>query len=316
MKHKHRGEIMLTLPAELQHVVDRFQDWAAPREDIRAAQILGSWVRGEGDPRWSDLDIRFYTTRPLYYRRHTAWIDAIVPAWLAGADDDGRGLNRWDAWFMHWTQYTTLEGGLAVDYLIVPAWDLVWHDLTRHWRHTPTLNPDAILLDRDGRLVRSGGILLPSERRDDHARPAPDYFTWAVVEFWGAADRAVRKLGRGDLYEAHTITNVGLKKRLMLMLAWHTRTRTGWDTPIPYRYRYLETWADPRAVEAFPAIYAHYDSADVIRAMRATLDLFRWVSAETAAGLGYTIPTDRIALIDAWIAATLAEISPDQPAAH
>ena len=57
------------------------------------------------------------------------------------------------------------------------------------------------------------------------------------------------------------------------------------------RGRFLEEWADARAVESLPAVFAHYDEDDVWRALMATMELFRWLAIETADLLGYSYPS-------------------------
>ena len=295
---------MSGLPEPFQAVVDRFVTWAEAQPDIRAAQLQGSWARGQGDPQWSDLDIEFFTTRPLSYRRSTAWINQIAPLWMAAPDDDGTLIRRWDARLAaYWVWFTTLDGGIAVDFVISAQRVLVWRDLTRRFRRRSPVNHDTILLDKDGRLARVGGV--PWRESSQPALPDAERFEWVVFQFWGAADRAVRKLGRGDLYEAKTITDNELKKHLFMVIEWHAAAR---GVQVPYRRRYPETWADPRAAAALSQIYAHYDPADVARALRATCDLFGWLAPETAARLTLAFPTEQVAHIDAWIKSALARI--------
>ena len=56
------------------------------------------------------------------------------------------------------------------------------------------------------------------------------------------------------------------------------------------RGRFLEEWADPRAVKELPNIFAHYDRQDINHALLATMDLFRWLAVETAQRWGYLYP--------------------------
>jgi hypothetical protein len=73
------------------------------------------------------------------------------------------------------------------------------------------------------------------------------------------------------------------------MLEWHAHaTQEGID--IWMRGRFLEEWADPRAVDALPAIFAHYNEADVWHALLATMDLFSWLARETTEILKYAYP--------------------------
>ncbi|MBL8096252.1 MAG: hypothetical protein JNL73_18895, partial [Anaerolineales bacterium] len=56
------------------------------------------------------------------------------------------------------------------------------------------------------------------------------------------------------------------------------------------RGRFLEEWADPRAVAALPRIFGRYDPADLAGALEATMELFRWLEDETSARWGYSVP--------------------------
>ncbi len=57
------------------------------------------------------------------------------------------------------------------------------------------------------------------------------------------------------------------------------------------RGRFLEEWADPRAMMELRGAFARYDTGEIWRALAATADLFRWVSVETAGRCGYAYPT-------------------------
>ena len=71
------------------------------------------------------------------------------------------------------------------------------------------------------------------------------------------------------------------------MLEWHARAVQGAGFDTWLRGRFLEEWADPRAVQALSKAFAHYQAKDIWRALSATMDLFRWVSQETAQKLGF-----------------------------
>ncbi len=96
---------------------------------------------------------------------------------------------------------------------------------------------------------------------------------------------------RGELWTAKSCCDSYIKQLLRRMLEWHTRARRGASVDTWMRGRFLEEWADARAVVALPAIFAHYDEADVWRALLATMELFRWLALETAEGLGYAYPS-------------------------
>ena len=56
--------------------------------------------------------------------------------------------------------------------------------------------------------------------------------------------------------------------------------------------RFMDEWADPRAVAALEPIFARYNDPEVWRALGATMDLFRWLAVETARAWGYAYPTE------------------------
>jgi aminoglycoside 6-adenylyltransferase len=81
-----------------------------------------------------------------------------------------------------------------------------------------------------------------------------------------------------------------MKDLLLQMTIWHAGATRGWTHDTWHRGRFFEEWADPRVVAGLHAAYAHYDAADIERALWATMDLFRWMARETTARLGYPYP--------------------------
>ena len=83
-----------------------------------------------------------------------------------------------------------------------------------------------------------------------------------------------------------------LKWLLQQMLEWHAQALhgDGYDTWL--RGRFLEEWADPRAVDQLKASFAHYDANDIASALCTTMHLYRWLEDETAAKCGYSLPLE------------------------
>jgi hypothetical protein len=86
----------------------------------------------------------------------------------------------------------------------------------------------------------------------------------------------------------------------MRVAEWHARVTRDLPAWTWYRDKYLEQWVDPRVVAALPALYPHYDSADMQRALFALIDVFRTLTGETADKLGYTYLTQTDEAITAW----------------
>jgi len=78
---------------------------------------------------------------------------------------------------------------------------------------------------------------------------------------------------------------------LQQMLEWHAHAVHGAAHDTWMRGRFLEEWADPRAVAQLATVFAHYDRQDIARALWATMELFRWLAVETAQRWQYTYPT-------------------------
>jgi aminoglycoside 6-adenylyltransferase len=74
---------------------------------------------------------------------------------------------------------------------------------------------------------------------------------------------------------------------LLRKIEWHTRASRGWDVDTWHDGRFLETWADPRAVQGLRDAFAAYNAADVRRALLSSLALFGWLAGETVERLGY-----------------------------
>ena len=109
--------------------------------------------------------------------------------------------------------------------------------------------------------------------------------TSGITRVWTAT-----KLRRGELLTAKGCCDGYMKDLLLWMTIWHAGAARGWTYDTWHRGRFFEEWADPRVVAGLHAAYAHYDAADVARALWATMDLFRWVARETTAHLGYPYP--------------------------
>lgn len=100
-----------------------------------------------------------------------------------------------------------------------------------------------------------------------------------------------KHLRRGELWWAKSCCDSYLKNLLLTMLECHARAARGPNFDTWMRGRFLEEWADARAVAALPEIYAHYEEEDIWRALLATMELFRWLAVETAETLDYVYPT-------------------------
>ena len=80
-----------------------------------------------------------------------------------------------------------------------------------------------------------------------------------------------------------------LRESIVQMMCWHALAMRP-ERDIWHRGRFRAEWADPRALEALPRLFAHWDAADCWRSLSEMMALFRWLARETAGRSGYIYP--------------------------
>jgi aminoglycoside 6-adenylyltransferase len=266
-----------------QLLAEKFAQWAQGEGGIRAALMIGSRARADHPAdQWADLDLIVVAADPGPYLASSAWLSAIAVPWLTFIETsgDGRVLER----------RALFEGGLDVDFAFLPL------EMARQMAQFG-LPPDVadmfrrgarLLLDKDdlfASIMDLAGAPLPPV-----SPPSPDEFMNLVNDFWYHAVWSAKHLRRGELWWAKSGCDDHMKYLLRRMLEWHARLRHGPEHDTWLRGRFLEEWADPRAVKELHQTFAHYDAQDIWRALFATMDLFRWLSYEAAGSLGYGYP--------------------------
>ena len=120
--------------------------------------------------------------------------------------------------------------------------------------------------------------------------PTEQEYRQLISGFWLYATRVAKFTRRGDLWRAmYNLVNE-LNLRVLTLLEWQARATGSRDTW--YGGRFLADWADPHALAALPGLFAHYDAADLQRALREAVALFRQLAQHTAAHLGYDYPAE------------------------
>jgi aminoglycoside 6-adenylyltransferase len=268
--------------AGYERLIERFVAWATKQADIRAAAVIGSRVRTDHPAdEWADLDIIVVVVDPAPYIANADWVGQIGSPWVTFVEPTmGGGLER----------RVLFEGGLDVDLALVPL-AAIQHEIETG------PSPDMadifsrgfrILLDKDGLVAQ----LRPSEAKRPLAQPpAQAEFLNLVSDFWYHTVWTAKHLRRGELWWGKSCCDMYMKNLLRQMLEWHAHAMHGPDYDTWMRGRFLEEWADPRALQALRASFAHYEEADVWRALSVTMDLFRWLAVETAGKLNYPYPT-------------------------
>jgi aminoglycoside 6-adenylyltransferase len=131
---------------------------------------------------------------------------------------------------------------------------------------------------------------MPLPEASPFQQPSETVFLNAVNDFWYHTVWTAKHLRRGELWWAKSGCDDHLKGLLRQVLEWHTHAMHSSASDTWMRGRFLEEWADPRAVKELAKTFAHYDKRDITLALVKTMDLFRWLSKETADQWKYSYP--------------------------
>lgn len=270
----------MTISERYTSLISRFVTWAQAQPDIRAAVVIGSRARPHDHPadEWSDMDIVIFATDPHQYVSRADWVEAIGQPWLTFIERTAGGEGR--------ERRVLFAGGLDVDFALFPV------ELLRHMIETAVpaefaavfRRGMAVLLDQDRLLER---LSMPPDEPQRATPPTHAEFLELVNDFWYHAVWTAKKLRRGELWTAKGCSDDYMKWRLLRMIEWHARATNGWGYDTWHGGRFLEQWADPRVLEELQGAFAAYDEEDLWRGLFATMRLFRWLTSETAARLGF-----------------------------
>ena len=283
-------------PQSLQELCERFVTWAESHPDIRSAMVVGSQARTDRPAdEWSDLDLVIVATDPDRYLDTADWLEQLGTPWVTFVEGTIARTRERRALF---------AGALDVDFnFFTPE---QFQQVFRDGALAPTVlhRGARVLLDKE-EIIPS--LPPPSAEAPAVGPPNEAKFLEIINEFWYRAVWTAKKLRRGELYIAILNCDGVMKRLLREMLERHARAIHGWQYDTWHDGRFLERWTDPRALAALRAAYAHYDADDIRRALLATMDLFRWVSRETAERLGFSYPAMAEERAVEWVQNCLSE---------
>lgn len=281
-------------------LIERFIAWAKTQSDIRLVLLLGSRARTETPAdEWSDADIVIVSSEPDRFRTATGWLGEFAAPLLTFLEPTPTGTGE--------ERRVLFAGGLDVDFTPIPV-SYIEQIAANGWPpETAAVVARGLraLLDKDdlfATIAHQMPALLAA------TPPTQEQFLNLVNDFWYHAVWVAKKLRRGEMWIARGCLGCYMKGRLQTMLEWHARATHGWSYDTWHDGRFLDRWADPRAVAELPDIFARYDANDVRRALFANMALFRWLASETAERLGYA----NAAPAAIYATAMVAELLPEQ----
>jgi len=265
------------------HLTEAITQWAQAEEAVRAALIVGSRARTDHPAdEWSDLDVVLFVLDPEVFIKAEHWAAAIGPVWLTFIERTGDGRA--------WERRVLYVGGLDVDFALNPAEWL--NGLLENGLDAGTADVVRrgirILVDKEGLLAKLEKLPVPSGTL--FQQPTESEFQNVVSDFWYHTQWTAKHLRRGELWWAKSGCDWHLKALLQQMLEWHAHATKDVAQDTWMRGRFLEEWADPRAVAQLSTAFAHYDPQSLAKALRGTMRLFHWLAQETAQSWAYSYP--------------------------
>ena len=258
-------------------------DWAAEREDVRAALVVGSYARRElPADRWSDLDVVLFVDEPRLLVDDAEWVREFGSPVLTFVEPTAIG-GRVERRVLY-------DDGQEVDF--VPLETAFLDELLGVSGIPGVLGRGYLLLhDELGLSTALAGVEPPPPE----ATPDAAALTELASDLWYHAHWAAKKLRRGEVFTALGCLDGYLMWRLPELFRWHALaldpTVDTWHDG-----RFIERWGDPGALVALESAHARYDLRDVARGLWATIDLFQGLLEETASRLGLELRLDQAEL--------------------
>ena len=273
---------MTGAPWNFERWLDGLVEWADTRDDVRALVVVGSRARDDRPAdEWSDLDCLLVTTDPDSYRERTDWLDALGDVWLTFREETATG-DRVE-------RRALFAPGVDVDFVPVSAEEV---ECVAEVGSETFVRGYRVVYDEMGATeVLADHAAEAEPERTAFELPDAAGFREHCEDCWYHAVWTAKKLRRGELWTAKGCLDGYLKwKCLLPLLGWHARARHGREPW--YDGRFLEEWANERALVDLESAYATYDREDCWRALFATMNLLEWLSEEVADELDYESCTD------------------------
>lgn len=272
-------------------IIDRFIEFAERCEYVRRAVVIGS--RGREDiqaDEWSDLDIVIFTGDVDYFISNEGWLEDIGEYWLTFLEDTPIGDTK--------ERRVLFKGALDVDFAVLPSGN--FDELKEDNELRSTFNKGyKVLIDKDGFFDDIEFTQDGESRLEEEKLPSQSEFDNLVKDFWYHTVWGVKKLLRGETWISKSCVDGYLKSKLLKMIEWHAILKK--DEDIREEGRFLERWADHRVIDDLEKCFSSYDEEDIKRALKRTMELFRWIAKETSDELGYGYPSKADEKCTEWI---------------
>ncbi|QHQ63161.1 hypothetical protein Ana3638_22260 [Anaerocolumna sedimenticola] len=258
-----------------ENIMNNLIKYGQTSELIKAEVLIGSQARQFNlADEYSDIDIIVFVTDIDYFINSDEWINYLGTHYISFVEKTvAGGMER----------RIVFESALDVDLIFLNAEDLSRIDevseiVSRAYK---------ILLDK-GNFTNI--IQRAAKSLKVFSKPSEKEFENLINEFWFHVIWAGKKVKRGELWVAINCIDGYMKAILLKMIEYDSYASHGEDYDTWHNGRFIEQWAEPWVVNEFHNIYAIYSEKDIIRALNATMVLFRKLSVETANKWNYQYP--------------------------
>ena len=262
-------------------LLGRIVAWADRQPDIRALIMTGSRAREDGSAdELTDYDLEVFTTAQATYESDSGWIGELGKVWvclqLPVREEDG-----------YLMRLVVFEGGLKVDFGIAPV-EVLADTVAGRQLNDLYERGYRVLLDKDGLAAQ---LVDPAYEGPLRLPPAEEEFWAAVEEFWFEAFHIPRLLQRNDLWVVK-LRDWTMKQRLLEMIEWHATATKGAQHDVWHIGKRMAEWTEPEVWRRLHSTFGHFDGADSLGALHATVELYRDLATETAAAFGFVYPDE------------------------
>jgi aminoglycoside 6-adenylyltransferase len=264
-------------------LMERFVHWAASRQDVHGAFVVGSRARtAQPADEWSDLDVVMFADDPLVLLEDESWVSR---------------LGEWDISFREptavgiWEERRILfADGCDVDISILPTQLL--DELEQQGSASVLFQQGSnvvargyrVLLDRDARVAPMLEMMA-SSTSPSHLPPSQAELDQVLSDFWYHCPWITRKLRRGELAVAHECLEGNQRSLVVRLLHWHaTREGHTW-----HGTRYLENAMPDDIREHYARTFALHTPEDIARGMREMMDLVDRLGHEIGSAYGLSV---------------------------
>jgi aminoglycoside 6-adenylyltransferase len=264
-------------------LLERLTEWARTDGAVRALLLLGSRARQDHPAdEWSDTDVIVVVDDPETVLADASWPSRFGPVAISFIEETGHNRRERRVLYADATDLDVVpvptyevrrgladEGGLLI--------------LGRGYR--VLVDKEELFADLPERIASA----VEADQRHEWPPPLVD-FENLIGDFWYHAVWSARKLRRGELWVALRCVDGYMKRLLLAILEWRHRAGGDGGADPWFDGRFLEQWVDPETQAALAACFAHYDAADIARALRGTMDLFRRLATDLAVRLELPYP--------------------------